>query len=597
MAYSCISLLIFTTLMALSVGQDDDLHLTILHTSDVTSSFEQFNTDGDKCTDDEDARGECLGGVPRRGTVINGVRNERDDINVLLLDGGDQFVGEWFNVYKGEATSYFMNRLGYDAMTFGNLEFALGPDGLASFLEDIDFDAVSANLNVTNEPSLQGLFSKSVIKDIDGKPVGIVGYTVQRTNVIANVGDAYFEDVIDSVQKEVDSLTSQGVDIIIVLGHSYGRVVDGNEALEIAKNISGVDIVVIGGALLFQYPNNGCPFIREDEIGAYVSEPYPKVVTPNDDPDGEVLIIHGYIDARYIGRLNVVFDEDGKITEWYGNPIRLDKNIEQDPELLEEIKEYAEGVENTVNRLLGRTLVKLAGNVPGDNACRKGECNLGNLITDAMVWNYVTSFDDKVWNNVSIGVQNGGAIRGSIERGEVRLGDINRVLPFASTFDILDLYGRHIKEMLEHAVARYEDFAGTFLQMSGMKVTYDLTGEPFVDRVSKVVVLCTECRVPKYFPLEEDKLYRIIVPSFIGGGGDGYDVLKENALNYMQGEIAQDVVAKYIEQFSPIYTGIGGRIKFIEMPPSAAPELSTIPDVIDTSSSLTGLPVTSPNSE
>ncbi len=74
---------------------------------------------------------------------------------------------------------------------------------------------------------------------------------------VQSVGDAYFEDVIDSVREEVDSLTSQGVDIIIVLGHSYGRVEDGNEALRIIQDISDVDIVVIGGALLFQYPNNG----------------------------------------------------------------------------------------------------------------------------------------------------------------------------------------------------------------------------------------------------------------------------------------------------------------------------------------------------
>ena len=37
-------------------------------------------------------------------------------MNVLLLDAGDQFVGEWFSVYKGNATSHFMNELGYDAM-------------------------------------------------------------------------------------------------------------------------------------------------------------------------------------------------------------------------------------------------------------------------------------------------------------------------------------------------------------------------------------------------------------------------------------------------------------------------------------------------
>ena len=70
-------------------------------------------------------------------------------------------------------------------------------------------------------------------------------------------GDSYFEDVIQSIQKEVESLTSGGINKIIVLGHTYGLVDDGNEAIEIAKNVEGVDIVVLGGALLFQIPDNG----------------------------------------------------------------------------------------------------------------------------------------------------------------------------------------------------------------------------------------------------------------------------------------------------------------------------------------------------
>lgn len=89
----------------------------------------------------------------------------------------------------------------------------------------------------------------------------------------------------------------------------------------------------------------------------------------------------------------------------------------QDPELLAEINEYKQRLEDVVNRYVGRTVVKLQGSPPGDLVCRKQECNMGNLITDAMVWKYLTSFDDSQWNDVSIAVFNGGGIRASIERG------------------------------------------------------------------------------------------------------------------------------------------------------------------------------------
>ena len=94
---------------------DDEYHLTILHTGSFTSKFQQFDVVGEDCSDDEASRGDCLGGMARLGTAINNARVMSDD-NVLLLDGGDQFLGEWFNFYKGNVSAYFMNKLKYDAM-------------------------------------------------------------------------------------------------------------------------------------------------------------------------------------------------------------------------------------------------------------------------------------------------------------------------------------------------------------------------------------------------------------------------------------------------------------------------------------------------
>ncbi len=96
-----------------------DFHLTILHTGDITGSFQQFNSVGDTCSTEDDRLGDCVGGVARQATVIKDVRNERigqEDANFLLLDSGDLFSGKWFDVYKGKATSHFMNELQYDAM-------------------------------------------------------------------------------------------------------------------------------------------------------------------------------------------------------------------------------------------------------------------------------------------------------------------------------------------------------------------------------------------------------------------------------------------------------------------------------------------------
>ena len=67
-------------------------------------------------------------------------------------------------------------------------------------------------------------------------------------------------------------------------------------------------------------------------------------------------------------------------------------------------------------------------------------------------------------------------------------------------------------------------------------MTYDITREPYNNRVVDVMVQCTDCRIPELFPLDDDKVYKIVVPSFVGGGGDGFGMVKDNAMNYVTGK-------------------------------------------------------------
>ena len=88
-----------------------------------------------------------------------------------------------------------------------------------------------------------------------------------------------------------------------------------------------------------------------------------------------------------------------------------------DPELLAEIKEWREGILNVTDKVLGVTRVHLQGSTRDNAVCREGECNLGNLITDALVWYFVTNFNEEEWNDISVAVFGSGAIRDSIQKG------------------------------------------------------------------------------------------------------------------------------------------------------------------------------------
>lgn len=96
------------------------LEVTLVHTNDIHTRFEETDENGNVCTEELLNANRCYGGIARRATAIRNFRE--NDPNVLLLDAGDQFQGPtlWFYVYKGMATAHFMELLEYNVMVSRN---------------------------------------------------------------------------------------------------------------------------------------------------------------------------------------------------------------------------------------------------------------------------------------------------------------------------------------------------------------------------------------------------------------------------------------------------------------------------------------------
>jgi 5'-nucleotidase len=107
---------------------------TILHTNDMHSAFIGMGPAQDyspTTTGDDGTRG----GYARLATLIAARRKEREAHGpVLVLDAGDYSMGTPFGAATRQVGSELrlMARMGYDATTFGNHEWDLGPDGLGS---------------------------------------------------------------------------------------------------------------------------------------------------------------------------------------------------------------------------------------------------------------------------------------------------------------------------------------------------------------------------------------------------------------------------------------------------------------------------------
>ncbi|XP_046877128.1 5'-nucleotidase isoform X3 [Hypomesus transpacificus] len=445
-------------------------------------------------------KGSCFAGVARRFSKIKEIRSR--ERNVMLLDAGDQFQGTvWFNFYKGAEAAHFMNKLGYDAMALGNHEFDNGVEGLIKpFLQQVQCTVLSANIKPDDKlaPQMSGNFFPFKIFDVDSQKVGVVGYTSQETPALSQPGpNVQFQE----------------------------------------------EFVMTGQAPSSEVPAGLYPFMVKSEDGR------------------DVPVVQAYAFGKYLGYLKVTFSDTGDVLKATGNPILLDSTVPEDPDILADVQEWKKNLANYSSQYVGQTLVYLNGTF---QECRFRECNLGNLICDAMVHHNIKYADELQWNHVSSCIFNGGGIRTSIDErsrnGSITMEDLISVLPFGGTFDMVQMKGTTLLKVFEHSVRRYGGSTGEFLQVSGFHVEYDISRVPG-ERVQSVSVLCTSCRVPIFEPLEPNRLYKMVLPSYLVEGGDGFSMIKEERLKHDSGDLDIAVLASYISERKKVHPAVEGRIR------------------------------------
>ncbi|WP_282063254.1 bifunctional metallophosphatase/5'-nucleotidase [Roseobacter litoralis] len=508
-----------TAALAVTTGMAAaEYNLTILHTNDFHARFEPISRFDSGCSGEDDAEGKCFGGSARLVTAIADAKARSD--NAILVDGGDQFQGTLFyTYYKGALAAEMMNKMGYDAMTVGNHEFDDGPEVLRGLIDAVDFPVLMSNADVTREPLLAETLPKSVVIERGGERLGLIGLTPQDTDELASPGDNItFSDPVAAVQEQVDLLTADGVNKIIVLSHS-GYGVD----QRVAAETTGVDVIVGG------HSNSLLSNTNEDAVG-----PYPTMVK-------DTAIVQAYAYGKFLGELNVTFDDAGAVISAVGEPLIMDATVTADEATVARIVEAALPLDEIRNAVVADAAEAIVGE---RDACRARECEMGNLIADAML----ARVQDQ---GIEIALQNGGGIRASIDAGEVTKGEVLTVLPFQNTLSTFKVTGATIVAALENAVSQHEEGAGRFLQVAGISYAFDVS-QPAGSRISAVMVGGA--------PIDLEKLYGVVSNDYVRNGGDGFDMFKTAQEAYDFGPDLADVTAEYMAANAPYTPYLDGRI-------------------------------------
>jgi 5'-nucleotidase len=246
---------------------------TILHTNDMHSSFIGMGPSADYTPFvlNNDA---TLGGYARLAALIAKRKESRQGQGpVLVLDAGDYSMGTAFAAATREIGGELklMGMMGYDATTFGNHEFDLGPDGLGRSISvaakagrvpkvvasNTDFSKQDATLTDLQRLAKAGVISRYTVIERGGIRFGIFGLLGKEALHYTSGGAATFADPIETAKEMVTLLREkEKVDVVIALSHGGlekgkdGRYTDG-EDVRMAKAVPGIDVVIGGHSHTF----------------------------------------------------------------------------------------------------------------------------------------------------------------------------------------------------------------------------------------------------------------------------------------------------------------------------------------------------------
>ncbi len=505
----CLVLVMMFSLSTVSMAADSIVNLTIVHTNDTHARIES---------------GKDIMGFAKISTKVTELRAANP--NLLLVDVGDTLHGQTIaTLVKGESVVKVMNAMKYDVMVPGNHDFNYGKDRLLELKNMLDFPLISANISNENGAHYLPGF---IIKEIDGVKIGIFGLTTPETAYKThpkNVEGLTFDNPIERAQDMVN-LLKDNVDLVICVGHIGEDAGSEFTSKKIIAAVDGIDVFIDG---------------------------HSHTVKPEGEVIGETLLVQtGSYDAN-LGIVDLTVT-NGVVTAKKASLVTTEQaaNIVDDPAIIEVVAEISAANKLITEVKVGSTSVMLEGT---REVVRAGESNLGNLITNAMLYE----------SGAQIAITNGGGIRASIEAGEITVGDVITVLPFGNYIVTLDVLGSDIIKALENGVTDYPAAKGAFPHVAGITYTFD-PAKPAMERITSVMFNGKE--------LDPKMTYSVATNDFMAAGGDQYVSLGASP---QTGEYAalDEALISYIKQVDTATVKVEGRVNLYDPTKVVTPPVET----------------------
>ncbi len=475
-----------------------------------------------------------LGAFRKFKTVSDRFKLENPTGDVIF--SGDEWVGSGRE--KNIAIVKMMNMCNITAAAPGNHNMDYkGAEGLSEMLDYAKFKTLALNMQPKDNTKIAsyplkddidaGRLAASMVVEENGKKIGYIGLvpcdlfsrlSSQSKEGTQDIKILNLQETLTAVQKEVEKLEKQGVNIIKLVSH-LGK----DASVQLAQNVSGIDIINDGHS--------------HDKLEGLV---YGKNLFKS--PRGEwVIITQAGKNGHSYGVLDVVYDKQGRIIQ-AKNEV---KNLDKEPENLV--------VKMVEDMSLGKpqTIGIMAHEVKSKPETVLEESPLSAFLSDA----YMKYSDaDLVFNNM-------GGIRASLPAGPVTDRDIMDLMPFYNDVNVYKLSEKDIVDVLNSAVQATGKYHRTgALQVSGLR--YKIGKD---DRVKDIVLVKkdgTQVPLDAQNP-SSDKFFKVAYNTFVAGGSEGLEALACPEKIIHKCEMNEtEMLIEYIKSFNgqPIDIHEDGRI-------------------------------------
>jgi len=523
-----------TLVITLSIGafaQDGStrVQITILGTTDLHGNLDPI----DYYTNKPDNRG-----LAKIATLVKAVRREQP--NVVLIDSGDTIQGsplESLHARKNnqppDPMMLAMNALKYDAMTVGNHEYNFGLKVLEKARSEAQFPWLSAN--TYDSATGQTHYKPYLIKDVGGVKLGILGLTtpgIPNWDNAQNFAGLEFHEPLIEAQKWVPILRQQEkVDLVVIAMHmgleqdlrtgesNPSQVLHENEAIAIAKQVPGVDVIFMG----------------------HTHREVPSLFING------VLLTQANYWGRHLARADLYLEKTAN-NAWnvYAKAARTiptDDKVQPDPEIVKLVEPYDKETQSWLGRVIGESSAELTARDARfrDTAIldviQKVQLDAGNADVSM-----VASFNADA----------------RIAKGPVTVRDIAGLYVYENTLVVIEVTGQQLKDALEHSAKYFQPYvAGKSLsELVNDKipaynfdiaegVTYDLDlRKPIGDRIQNLKF--------RGEPVRPDQKLRLATNNYRVNGGGGFTMYKDAPVVYRSSEEIRELIIDWVEKHKTI---------------------------------------------